>query len=51
MECSLHNTIDFAVSETCRDIIWNCLVEDTGLFLRHFFEKLTNRAKQVQIVI
>uniref|UniRef100_A0A914HFS7 Uncharacterized protein n=1 Tax=Globodera rostochiensis TaxID=31243 RepID=A0A914HFS7_GLORO len=35
-----------SVGETCRRVIWSCLVEDTALFLRHFFEKLTNRPKQ-----
>ena len=28
-------------------MVWNCLVEDTALFLRHFLEKLTNKSKQV----
>ena len=40
--------IYLSVGETCRNVIWNCLVEDTALFLRHFFEKFTNRDKQVK---
>ncbi|KAL3119939.1 hypothetical protein niasHT_007067 [Heterodera trifolii] len=35
-----------SVGETCRRVIWSCFVEDTALFLRHFFEKFTNRTKQ-----
>lgn len=30
-----------AVYEVAYKVIWHCLVEDTTLFLRHFFEKLT----------
>lgn len=34
------------MSDTCRKTIWNCLIEDSTLFLRHFLEKLTNKDKQ-----
>ena len=37
----------FAVSEVAEKIIWNCLVEDPILFLRHFLEKLTHKDKYV----
>ncbi|XP_050045385.1 protein unc-80 homolog [Dermacentor andersoni] len=30
-----------AVYEVAYKVIWNCLVEDTALFLRHFLERLT----------
>ena len=37
-----------AVYEVAYKVIWHCLVEDTALFLRHFFEKIT-REKQKEI--
>jgi len=30
-----------AVYEVAYQLLWNCLVEDSSLFLRHIFEKLT----------
>ncbi|PAV67932.1 hypothetical protein WR25_01182 isoform B [Diploscapter pachys] len=35
-----------SVGDVAKKIIWTCIVEDTGLFLRHFLEKLTNRERQ-----
>ncbi|KAL5011899.1 hypothetical protein ScPMuIL_010450 [Solemya velum] len=39
-----------AVSEVAGKIIWNCLVEDPILFLRHFLEKLTNKDRQEEMM-
>jgi len=39
-----------SVGDTSRQVAWNCLIEDTSLFLRHFLEKFTNRAKQEQLM-
>lgn len=36
-----------AVYEVAFKVIWHCLVEDTALFLRHFFEKLTREKQKV----
>ncbi|KAI1307248.1 Protein unc-80 -like protein [Halotydeus destructor] len=36
-----------AVYEVAYKVIWHCLVEDTALFLRHFFEKLTREKQKV----
>ena len=35
------------MSEVAEKMIWNCLVEDPILFLRHFLEKLTHKDKYV----
>jgi hypothetical protein len=35
------------VSEVANKIIWDCIVDDPILFLRHFLEKLTNKERQV----
>ena len=37
------------MSEVAEKIIWNCLVEDPILFLRHFLEKLTHKDKYVSL--
>uniref|UniRef100_A0A7E4W3C8 UNC80 domain-containing protein n=1 Tax=Panagrellus redivivus TaxID=6233 RepID=A0A7E4W3C8_PANRE len=39
-----------SVSDTCRKVIWNCITEDSSLFLRHFLEKLTNKDKQEYLI-
>ena len=36
-----------AVYEVAYKVIWHCLVEDTALFLRHFFEKLTREKQKI----
>lgn len=35
-----------AVGDVCKKVIWNCITEDSSLFLRHFLEKLTTKDKQ-----
>ncbi|XP_074595949.1 unc80, NALCN channel complex subunit [Brevipalpus obovatus] len=35
-----------ATYEVAYKVVWNCLVEDTSLFLRHLFEKLTRESQQ-----
>lgn len=37
-----------SVNEVAEKVIWNCMVEDPVLFLRHFLEKLTHRDKLVK---
>lgn len=37
----------WTVSEVANKIIWDCIVDDPILFLRHFLEKLTNKERQV----
>ncbi|KFD56195.1 hypothetical protein M513_02973 [Trichuris suis] len=39
-----------SVSETASKIIWNCMVEDSALFFRHIFEKLTNSNEQEYMI-
>ncbi|KAL4233067.1 Protein unc-80 [Mactra antiquata] len=39
-----------AVSEVAEKIIWNCLVEDPVLFMRHFLEKLTHKDKHEELL-
>ena len=36
-----------SVSEVANKIIWDSIVDDPVLFLRHFLEKLTNKERQV----
>ncbi|RWS30612.1 protein unc-80-like protein [Leptotrombidium deliense] len=36
-----------AVYEVAYKVVWHCLVEDTALFLRHIFEKLTRENQKV----
>ena len=36
-----------SVSEVAEKVIWNCVVEDPNLFLRHFLEKMTHKDKHV----
>ena len=38
------------VSALADKIVWNCLVEDAALFLRYFFEKITQKDKKVFII-
>lgn len=35
-----------SVCDAAKKVIWQCIVEDPSLFLRHFLEKLTNRDRQ-----
>lgn len=35
------------VSAVAQQILWNCLIEDPALVLRHFLEKLTVSNRQV----
>jgi len=37
----------FPVSAVAQQILWNCLIEDPALVLRHFLEKLTVSNRQV----
>uniref|UniRef100_A0A5S6PYL0 UNC80 domain-containing protein n=1 Tax=Trichuris muris TaxID=70415 RepID=A0A5S6PYL0_TRIMR len=39
-----------SVSETASNVIWSCMVEDSALFFRHIFEKLTNNDKQEYMI-
>lgn len=39
-----------AVCEVAEKIIWNCLVEDPILFMRHFLEKLTHKDKHEELL-
>lgn len=36
-----------SVSAVAQQILWNCLIEDPALVLRHFLEKLTVSNRQV----
>lgn len=36
-----------AIYEVAYKVVWHCLVEDTSLFLRHLFEKLTREGQQM----
>jgi hypothetical protein len=42
------NSDGVSVNEVAEKVIWNCMVEDPVLFLRHFLEKLTHRDKLVR---
>ncbi|CDW58970.1 protein unc 80 [Trichuris trichiura] len=39
-----------SVAETASKVIWNCMVEDSALFFRHIFEKLTNSNEQEYMI-
>eukprot|EP00105_Crassostrea_gigas_P024973 XP_011445404.1 PREDICTED: protein unc-80 homolog isoform X2 [Crassostrea gigas] len=39
-----------SVNEVAEKVIWNCMVEDPVLFLRHFLEKLTHRDKLEELL-
>uniref|UniRef100_A0A915D4K6 Uncharacterized protein n=1 Tax=Ditylenchus dipsaci TaxID=166011 RepID=A0A915D4K6_9BILA len=39
-----------SVGDVCRKIAWNCIVEDSGLFLRNFLEKFTTKARQEHLI-
>lgn len=41
--------IPISVSAVAQQILWNCLIEDPALVLRHFLEKLTVSNRQVQL--
>ncbi|XP_076436361.1 protein unc-80 homolog isoform X3 [Babylonia areolata] len=43
------NTDGVSVSEVANKIIWDCIVDDPILFLRHFLEKLTNKERQEEL--
>ncbi|KAK7491630.1 hypothetical protein BaRGS_00017083 [Batillaria attramentaria] len=43
------NTDGVAVSEVASKVIWDCIVDDPILFLRHFLEKLTNKERQEEL--
>lgn len=38
------------MGEVAKKVIWNCLVEDTALFIRYFLEKLTTRERQEELM-
>lgn len=38
----------YAVSAVAQQVLWNCLIEDPALVLRHFLEKLTVSNRQVR---
>lgn len=38
----------YSVSAVAQQILWNCLIEDPALVLRHFLEKLTVSNRQVR---
>ncbi|KAA8579733.1 hypothetical protein FQN60_006826 [Etheostoma spectabile] len=40
-----------AVSAVAQQILWNCLIEDPALVLRHFLEKLTVSNRQVGLIM
>jgi hypothetical protein len=35
------------INELCEKVILNCLIDDSPLFLRYFFEKITQKEKKV----
>ncbi|XP_052242651.1 protein unc-80 homolog isoform X2 [Dreissena polymorpha] len=39
-----------AVNEVAEKVIWNCIVEDPVLFMRHFLEKITHREKHEELL-
>lgn len=41
------NKVFVLVSAVAQQILWNCLIEDPALVLRHFLEKLTVSNRQV----
>ncbi|KAK7094571.1 hypothetical protein V1264_006106 [Littorina saxatilis] len=43
------NADGVSVSEVANKIIWDCIVDDPILFLRHFLEKLTNKERQEEL--
>ncbi|XP_061164273.1 protein unc-80 homolog isoform X1 [Saccostrea echinata] len=44
------NSDGVSVNEVAEKVIWNCMVEDPVLFLRHFLEKLTHRDKLEELL-
>lgn len=40
-----------SVSAVAQQILWNCLIEDPALVLRHFLEKLTVSNRQVGVAV
>lgn len=38
----------YVVSAVAQQVLWNCLIEDPALVLRHFLEKLTVSNRQVR---
>jgi hypothetical protein len=40
----------FIVSEVAEKVIWNAIVDDPVLFLRHFLEKLTVKEKMEELL-
>lgn len=44
---SFNDYILSSVSAVAQQILWNCLIEDPALVLRHFLEKLTVSNRQV----
>ncbi|GFO03526.1 unc-80-like protein, partial [Plakobranchus ocellatus] len=44
------NSDGVSVAEVAYKVIWDCIVDDPILFLRHFLEKLTNRDRQEELM-
>jgi hypothetical protein len=42
--------MNFIVSSLVYRLVWNCLTEDATLFLRYFFEKITQKDKKNTII-
>lgn len=40
-----------AVYEVAYQVLWNCLVEDSSLFLRYVFEKLTRGRHEIMFKV
>ncbi|GFR73733.1 Unc-80-like protein [Elysia marginata] len=44
------NADGVSVAEVAYKVIWDCIVDDPILFLRHFLEKLTNKDRQEELM-
>ncbi|XP_071097692.1 protein unc-80 homolog [Haliotis cracherodii] len=44
------NEDGISVTEVASKVIWDCIVEDPVLFLRHFLEKLTHKDRQEELM-
>ncbi|CAG5120059.1 unnamed protein product, partial [Candidula unifasciata] len=44
------NADGVSVAEVAYKVIWDCIVDDPILFLRHFLEKLTNKDRQEELI-